>query len=127
MAKPAFNHVKKHFSCEDDPEDGIYKSKAIVFVSDRKQARITALDFVTFATCDENPEQFKNAALLEDEKSVLAKFAELSTRRCLEHGIGIIHEGLSKQETNLMKQLFKDGALRLLVVTQNFCWEMTGL
>ena len=28
---------------------------------------------------------------------------------------------------SLMKRLFKEGAIRLLVVTQNFCWELTGL
>jgi len=127
MAKPAYNHVKKHFACEEDSEDGIKQAKAIIFVSDRKQARITALDFVTFATCDENSDQFKNASLMKDDEAILAKFTEISTKRCLEHGIGIIHDGLSKAEMTLMKQLFNDGAIRLLVVTQNFCWELSGL
>lgn len=52
-----------------------------------------------------------------DERSMLAKFSETSTKRCLEHGIGVIHDGLSKQEINLVKQLFNKGAIRLLVVT----------
>ena len=127
MAKPAFNHIKKHFASEMTAEDGMQRSNAIVFVSDRKQARVTALDFVTFATCEENPEQFKNQSLFGNEKTVISKFSELSTRRCLEHGIGIIHEGLSKQEVSLMKKLFKEGAIRILLVTQNFSWELIGL
>lgn len=130
MAKPAFNHIKKHFANEavQENEDSVPRANSIVFVSDRKQARVTALDFVTFATCDENSEQFKNKALFGgDEKAVIDKFSELSTRRCLEHGIGIIHEGLSKQEIALMKKLFKEGAIRILIVTQNFCWELIGL
>jgi len=130
MAKPAFNHIKKHFATEavQENEDSVPLANSIVFVSDRKQARVTALDFVTFATCDENSEQFKNKTLFGgDEKAVIAKFSELSTRRCLEHGIGIIHEGLSKQEIALMKKLFKEGAIRILIVTQNFCWELIGL
>ena len=61
MAKPAFNQIKKHLACE---KDGSKESKAIVFVSDRKQARLTALDFVTFTASDEDPYQFKNGALL---------------------------------------------------------------
>ena len=127
MAKPAFNHVKKHLACEAAGTDGVRRANAIVFVSDRKQARITALDFVTFATCEEDPDMFKNAALFGNEKALLAKFGELSTRRCLEQGIGMIHEGLSKAEVTLMKKLFKEGAIKLLVVTQGFCWELIGL
>jgi len=94
-------------------------------VSDRKQARITALDFVTFATCDEDADQFKDVSKFD--QGVLTKFTETSTKRCLEHGIGIIHDGLSKNEITLMKRLFNIGAIRLLVVTQNFCWELTGM
>lgn len=126
MAKPAFNHIKKHFACEEEIDSGVKTAKAIVFVSDRKQARISALDFVTFATCEEDSSLFKNANLFKDEAETLAKFSEPSTRRCLEHGIGIIHDGLSKSEVNLMKQLFSTGAIRLLVVTQNFCWELSN-
>ena len=47
MAKPAYNQLRKQFSQGD--------CSGIVFVSDRKQARLTALDFVTFTTADENP------------------------------------------------------------------------
>jgi len=127
MAKPAFNHVKKHFACEAPDAQGVTKGSAIVFVGDRKQARITALDFVTYATCGEDPQMFKNASLFGDEKATLARFSEMSTRRCLEQGIGIIHEGLSKMEVALMKKLFKAGAIKLLVVTQGFSWELIGL
>ena len=54
----------------------------------------------------------------------MAKFSEKSTQRCLEHGIGIIHDGLTKSEISLMKRLFSSGTIRLLVVTQSFCWEL---
>ena len=46
MAKPAFNALKRHLN----PCSG----QGIVFVSDRKQARLTALDFVTFTATDDN-------------------------------------------------------------------------
>ena len=72
MAKPAFNHVKKHLAAETPGKDGLKRANSIIFVSDRKQARITALDFVTFATCEENPELFKNEALFgSNEKTLL--------------------------------------------------------
>lgn len=128
MAKPAFNHVKKHLATEAVGKDGLKRANSIVFVSDRKQARITALDFVTFATCEENPDLFKNDALIgSNEKTMISRFSEISTKRCLEHGIGIVHEGLTKAEVALMKKLFKEGAIKVLVVTQNFSWELIGL
>lgn len=83
MAKPTYNHIKKHLNSEEVSNDGISQGRAIVFVSDRKQARITALDFVSFAACDENSDYFKNTANFKDEKAVLNKFHEMSTRRCL--------------------------------------------
>jgi pre-mRNA-splicing helicase BRR2 len=51
MAKPAFNQVKKQLKISD-------QAQAIVFVSDRKQARLTALDFVTFSAADEKSKEF---------------------------------------------------------------------
>jgi len=45
MAKPAYNAIKKHTGSQ---------GQSIVFVSDRKQTRLTALDFVTFTAAEEN-------------------------------------------------------------------------
>jgi hypothetical protein len=50
MAKPAYNQLKKHFKAGEG-SDGCC---GIVFVSDRKQARLTALDFVTYTAAEDN-------------------------------------------------------------------------
>jgi len=56
MSKPSYNAVKKHLQHADKTiEDGTPETSAIVFVSDRKQARLTALDFVTFTAGEDNP------------------------------------------------------------------------
>jgi hypothetical protein len=47
MARPAYNAVKRH--CED-----LTKHKSLLFVSDRKNARLLALDFVSFCASEEN-------------------------------------------------------------------------
>lgn len=39
MTKPAYNTIKRHIGSQ---------GKAVIFVSDRKQTRLTALDFVTY-------------------------------------------------------------------------------
>ena len=74
---------------------------------------------------DEDPYQFKNEAIVSDK--VINKFQEKASKSCLEYGIGIIHDGLTKQEISLTKQLFQRNAIRLLVVTQKFCWEISDL
>lgn len=99
MAKPAYNHLKKHF-IQGSPCSGI------VFVSDRKQARLTALDFVTFTAADDNPEQFRPEEL---DRQEFAKVTETSLASSLEYGIGILHDGLTNQEVTLVKRLFTEG------------------
>ena len=64
MAKPAFNHIKDYFKSEQKNSN---MAKAIVFVSDRKQARLTALDFVTFCNREEEPYQFRDQKKLTEK------------------------------------------------------------
>ena len=66
MAKPAFNQIKRHLANEKAVSDGQadgQKAKAMVFVADRKQARLTALDLVTFITCEEDSSLFLGAEM----------------------------------------------------------------
>ena len=97
MAKPAFNALKRHLN----PSSG----QGIVFVSDRKQARLTALDFVTFTATDDNSRQFMGENF---NSANMGKFSEKSLKMCLEAGIGFIHEGLSKAEISTIKTLYKE-------------------
>src|SRR5690606_3899746 len=51
MERPAYNTLKKNLHQRTD-------AQGIVFVSDRKQARLTSLSFITFATSDEDSKRF---------------------------------------------------------------------
>jgi pre-mRNA-splicing helicase BRR2 len=51
MMRPAYNELKKSLHHTTN-------SQAIVFVSDRKQARLSALDIITFSASDETPKRF---------------------------------------------------------------------
>ncbi len=51
MHRPSYNSIKKSL-----PISGSRDSQAIVFVGDRKQARLTALDFLTFVQSEASPE-----------------------------------------------------------------------
>ena len=106
MAKPAFNQVKRHLKISD-------QAQAIVFVNDRKQARLTALDFVTFSAADEKPKEFLSS---EIDHRVMQSLSEQTLKSCLEFGIGIVHDGLSEREINLIKHLYKEGTIRVMVI-----------
>jgi pre-mRNA-splicing helicase BRR2 len=45
----------------------------------------------------------------------------------LEYGIGIIHDGLTSSEINTVKRLYENKVIKLLVISQQFCWEVTEL
>ena len=105
MAKPAYNAIKRNCG-----EEG----KSIVFVADRKQTRITALDFLSFANCEENPHFLLPAPVSEEVK---AKLSEKALLACLDFGVGFIHDGMSDREISLIKQLYCESKIRLLVVS----------
>jgi len=80
----------------------------MVFVSDRKQARLTSLDFITFAASDEDSKRFLSLTPdSKEEKEYLrnnnAKLSEESLKSTLEYGIGFLHEGLSDGEIDYLK------------------------
>jgi hypothetical protein len=66
MQRPAYNVLKKNLNTRTD-------SQAIVFVADRKQSRLTSLDFITFATSDEDPKRFLGIKPNSDEEKSYLK------------------------------------------------------
>lgn len=102
MAKPAYNQLKKHFKAGEG-SDGCC---GIVFVSDRKQARLTALDFVTYTAAEDNLYQFKPKDI---DTATIQKVSEQSLASALEYGIGILHDGLTTSEVSLVKNLYIEG------------------
>ena len=75
-----------------------------MFVSDRKQARLTSLDFITFATSDEDPKRFLYLKAGSEEErgylnSVNKNISEETLKSTLEYGVAYLHDGLSQKET----------------------------
>lgn len=104
-------------------------------MGDRKQARLTALDFLTFVQSEasrDDQRRFINITLGTKEEnryldSVSSKISEVTVRTTLEHGIGILHDGMSDQEKSLIKRLYQEGSIRLLVVVYTLSWSIDDL
>ena len=83
-------------------------------MGDRKQARLTALDFLTFVQSEasrDDQRRFINISLGTKEEnryldSVSSKISEVTVRTTLEHGIGILHDGMSDQEKSFIKKFY---------------------
>jgi len=114
MARPVYHSIKNYSA--DKP--------VIVFVPDRKQCRMTAIDLLLQAASDNMPKRFLK---ISDEamQPHVNNAREKTLKQTLEFGVGFMHEGFSSQERASVERLFLAGAIQVLVVTQQLCWGMT--
>ena len=45
----------------------------------------------------------------------------------LEYGVGFLHDGLSDKEISYIKQIYKQGLIRVLIVISSYCWKISDL
>lgn len=111
MTKPVYNSILKH-----SPHKPV-----IVFVPTRKQARLTAIDLLTFTAAEGQSNRFFHAEE-EDIKPFLDRMTDKTLKETLSQGVAYIHEGLTPSDHRLVEQLFDSGAVQVAVVTRNLCW-----
>ena len=114
IGKHIYQGVKQH--SKDKP--------VIIFASDRKQARITAIDLVAMAGADNQAKRFLQLTT-EELAPFLKGIEDKSLKHCLEHGVGFLYEGMNENERNTVERLFESGAIQMLISTYSLCWELT--
>ncbi|EDX12805.1 GD19029 [Drosophila simulans] len=111
MNRPTFQAIRTYSPCEP----------TIVFVSSRRQTRLTALDLITFVAGESNPKQFLHMA--EDEiELILQNIREQNLKFCLAFGIGLHHAGLQEQDRKCVEELFLNRKIQVLVATATLAW-----
>ncbi|KAF2736679.1 pre-mRNA splicing factor [Polyplosphaeria fusca] len=113
MAKPVYQAIAQ-FSV-DKP--------AMVFVPSRRQARGSAQDIYAACVADNQDDRFLHAEL-EELQPILDKVKEKALAESLSHGIGYYHEALSDFDKKAVKHLFKAGAIQVIIVSRDSCWEI---
>jgi len=113
MARPTY-----HAIVELSPD-----KPAIVFVPSRKQARTTALDLLAACNSAGDENRFLNSSF-DDMKSILSRINERALAESLKHGIGYFHEALDDMDKRLVSRLFQIGAIQVLLVSRDCCWEL---
>jgi len=96
----------------------------IVFVSDRKQARMAALDLMILAASDNAPKRFLNVEESEI-KQLSEDIKDIYLAPVLNVGIGFLYEGMDKEERKVVETLFEANAITILISTYKLCWELT--
>lgn len=103
---------------------GLGKNKtALVFVSSRKQAQLSAIDFITFAAAGGTPDRFLNVNP-EEIRPVIELVKDAGLAHTLAHGVGFLHPGLSKSDQNRVRGLYRDNVISVLVVPHDLCWSV---
>ncbi len=115
MAKPTYNAITQMSA--DKP--------AMIFVPNRKQTRSTARDLLAACVADEDDDRFLHVDS-EQMKPLLDRVHEEALAEALSHGIGYYHEALSQNDKRIVKHLFDNGAIQVLVASREVCWELTS-
>ncbi|KAG5536474.1 hypothetical protein RHGRI_024039 [Rhododendron griersonianum] len=86
----------------------------LIFVSSRRQTRLTALDLIQFAASDEQPRQFLSVSE-ETLQMILSQVTDQNLRHTLQFGIGLHHAGLNDKDRSLVEELFANNKIQAII------------
>ncbi|CAL8464110.1 g3645 [Coccomyxa elongata] len=115
MNKPAYAAIQTHSPIKP----------VLVFVSSRRQTRLTALDLIGYAAADERPRQFVHCPEEELEEA-LASIKDGNLRHTLQFGIGLHHAGLNENDRSIVENMFVAGKIQVLVATSTLAWGVNS-
>jgi pre-mRNA-splicing helicase BRR2 len=120
MSKPLYTAIKAHSNKQSE------KLPCMIYVSDRKQARVTALDLLTNAASDDYPKRFLTADFTDEFNDLLEEIDEPTLKHTLRFGIGYLYESLSDREKEIIIDLYKSNIIQVLIITHSMCWEVNA-
>lgn len=93
----------------------------IIFVSSRRQTRLTANDLISLCAGDDDPRRFLNMDE-NDVVSVIQNIKDQSLAHSLSFGIGLHHAGLVERDRKTVEELFVNQKIQILVATSTIAW-----
>ncbi|PIA58140.1 hypothetical protein AQUCO_00500228v1 [Aquilegia coerulea] len=111
MNKPAYAAI-----CTHSPAKPV-----LIFVSSRRQTRLTALDLIQFAASDGYSMQFLNMPEVALQM-VLSQLTDQNLKHTLQFGIELHHAGLNEKDRTLVQELFANNRIQVLVCTSTLAW-----
>jgi len=111
MNKPVYQDIQMY-----SPEKPV-----LVFVSSRRQTRLTALDLISFLAADDNPRQWMHMTP-EELQSTQSCIKDANLRNFLEFGIGMHHAGLKPEDKDIVEELYVACKIQVVIATSTLAW-----
>lgn len=111
MNRPTFQAIRQYSPC----------TPALIFVSSRRQTRLTALDLISFLAGEDNPKQFMHCTENEMDQ-ILSNIKDSNLKLTLAFGIGLHHAGLQERDRKTCEELFLNRKIQILVATATLAW-----
>eukprot|EP01060_Flectonema_neradi_P036238 TRINITY_DN6918_c0_g1_i2.p1 TRINITY_DN6918_c0_g1~~TRINITY_DN6918_c0_g1_i2.p1 ORF type:complete len:1934 (+),score=441.45 TRINITY_DN6918_c0_g1_i2:47-5803(+) len=121
MNKPCFTAIEKHAKFIH-PDGYMTVKPVIIFVSSRRQTRLTGIDLVSFLNISSDPTLFTAGLDPEELDDFVSQCNDEHLRHLLAFGIGIHHAGLTEGDKDIMEYMFVSGKLKVLVATSTLAW-----
>lgn len=111
MNRPAFQAIRQYSPC----------TPTLIFVSSRRQTRLTALDLIAFLAGEDNPKQFLHLPEQELDQ-ILVGIKDNNLKLTLAFGIGMHHAGLQEKDRKVCEELFLNRKIQILIATSTLAW-----
>ncbi|CAH8606538.1 unnamed protein product [Schistosoma haematobium] len=111
MNRPIFQAINSH-----SPNKPV-----LIFVSSRRQTRLTALDLVSYVAASDNSKCWLHMKP-EEMESICENIQETNLRLTLTFGIGLHHAGLQNKDRSLVEELFTNRKIQILIATSTLAW-----
>ncbi|XP_026040959.1 activating signal cointegrator 1 complex subunit 3 isoform X1 [Maylandia zebra] len=111
MNKPTFQAIRAHSPAKP----------VLIFVSSRRQTRLTALDLIAYLATEDNPKQW----LHQDEREIediIGTVRDSNLKLTLAFGIGMHHAGLHERDRKTVEELFVNCKIQVLIATSTLAW-----
>ncbi|XP_015598741.1 activating signal cointegrator 1 complex subunit 3 [Cephus cinctus] len=111
MNRPTFQAIRQHAP----------NSPSLVFVSSRRQTRLTALDLIAYLAAEDDPKQWLH--MPDDEMdNILENVKDSNLKLTLAFGIGLHHAGLQERDRTTVEELFVNNKIQVLITTATLAW-----
>ncbi|XP_039288255.1 activating signal cointegrator 1 complex subunit 3 isoform X1 [Nilaparvata lugens] len=111
MNRPTFQAIRQHSPAQP----------ALVFVSSRRQTRLTALDLIAFLAGEDNPKQWMHMSEQEMDQ-IIGSINDPNLKLTLAFGIGMHHAGLQERDRKTVEELFVNQKIQVLIATATLAW-----
>ncbi|TFY57142.1 hypothetical protein EVJ58_g7210 [Rhodofomes roseus] len=115
MAKPAHMAIRKAPG-----------GTAIVFVPSRAQCRPISFDLTTQCALEMETARgyLPEDAAVERLEHYRLRLRDSELMDHISRGVGFFHEGIAREDRNLMLELYAEGLIRVLIVPRDACWSL---